>query len=344
MPRISGRKVCVIAGVGAHSRRATNRHLGPVARGLMDRGYSIQVWARAVCGTPDSRSVVQALTDVGLAPPIVTVSAAPEGPDPDIVVVHLPAPDDDKETILRALHDGDPVLPDAAAPDLQAYLDDLDQGYLRNRQAEWYAKVFSPTVFVVNALKLNLGLGVTVNPRAIILNHVADGAGVTLGRASHLGADALLNLGSTDFTVGNFTLISSNFAVHAMRHTLTHLSSFAIGKGPFSFFGANADRVEPVDIGHDVWIGDGVKCLSGVHIPDGCVVGAGSVVTRSLEPFGVYAGVPARLIRYRFDREKIRFLRDLAWWHFSFSRLVDIQDNFRKPIFELSLDEIRELF
>ena len=49
----------------------------------------------------------------------------------------------------------------------------------------------------------------------------------------------------------------------------------------------------------DVWLGCGVKVLDGVTIKKGCVIGAGSVVTTSTEPFGVYVGVPARLIRKR---------------------------------------------
>lgn len=49
----------------------------------------------------------------------------------------------------------------------------------------------------------------------------------------------------------------------------------------------------------DVWIGCGVRILDGVIIKRGCVLGAGCVVTKSTEPYGVYAGIPARLIKKR---------------------------------------------
>lgn len=49
----------------------------------------------------------------------------------------------------------------------------------------------------------------------------------------------------------------------------------------------------------DVWIGAGVKILDGVKIGKGCVIGANSVVTHSLKPFGIYVGVPAKLLKYR---------------------------------------------
>lgn len=68
------------------------------------------------------------------------------------------------------------------------------------------------------------------------------------------------------------------------------------------------------------------------------------MVARSLEPYGIYAGNPARLTRYRFDRDKIEFLDGLRWWNFDFARLRDIQESIRKPVVELGMDEIRELF
>ena len=54
-----------------------------------------------------------------------------------------------------------------------------------------------------------------------------------------------------------------------------------------------------VRIGDDVWIGAGARILDGVQIADGCVIAAGAVVTRSTEPLGVYAGVPARRVAVR---------------------------------------------
>lgn len=55
----------------------------------------------------------------------------------------------------------------------------------------------------------------------------------------------------------------------------------------------------PVAIGDDVWIGSNVVVMPGLHIGDGCVVGAGSVVTKDVAPFSIVSGVPARVIGSR---------------------------------------------
>lgn len=56
---------------------------------------------------------------------------------------------------------------------------------------------------------------------------------------------------------------------------------------------------KPVRIGNDVWIGDRVIILPGVEIGDGCIIGAGSVVTHSIPPYSIAAGVPAKVIKNR---------------------------------------------
>ncbi len=67
-------------------------------------------------------------------------------------------------------------------------------------------------------------------------------------------------------------------------------------------------------IGNDVWLGDDVKIMDGVTIGDGVIVGAGSIVTRDCEPYGIYVGVPAKLIRHRFNADQVDFLLRLQWW------------------------------
>ncbi|PWW49665.1 CatB-related O-acetyltransferase [Eubacterium limosum] len=75
-------------------------------------------------------------------------------------------------------------------------------------------------------------------------------------------------------------------------------------------------------IGSDVWIGDEVTILGGIKVADGSVVGAGAVVTRDTEPYGIYVGVPAKKIGSRFSEEDISFLLKSRWWDSKFEDLV----------------------
>jgi len=69
-----------------------------------------------------------------------------------------------------------------------------------------------------------------------------------------------------------------------------------------------------VVIGHDVWIAAESVVLSGVTIGNGAVIGARAVVSRSVEPYSIVAGNPARFIRFRFDETTIAQLEAVKWW------------------------------
>jgi acetyltransferase-like isoleucine patch superfamily enzyme len=76
-----------------------------------------------------------------------------------------------------------------------------------------------------------------------------------------------------------------------------------------------------VIIGNDVWIGMNAIILSGVHIGDGAVIGAGAVVTKDVCPYAVVAGNPAKVISYRFLPEVIEKLLLVKWWDWSLEKI-----------------------
>lgn len=69
-----------------------------------------------------------------------------------------------------------------------------------------------------------------------------------------------------------------------------------------------------VEIGNDVWIGNNVSILDGIRIGNGAVIGIGSVVTKDVKPYSIVGGIPAKLIRMRFEADEINFLNKLKWW------------------------------
>lgn len=68
-------------------------------------------------------------------------------------------------------------------------------------------------------------------------------------------------------------------------------------------------------VGNDVWIGQNAVILPGVHIGDGAIIGANSVVGSDISPYTIAVGNPAREIRKRFDDEMIRLLLAFQWWN-----------------------------
>lgn len=71
------------------------------------------------------------------------------------------------------------------------------------------------------------------------------------------------------------------------------------------------------EIGHDVWIATRVTLVCGkkpLHIGTGAVIGAGAVVKNDVPPYAIVAGNPARIIRYRFDKDAIEKLLESKWW------------------------------
>ena len=67
-------------------------------------------------------------------------------------------------------------------------------------------------------------------------------------------------------------------------------------------------------IGNDVWIGQNAVILPGVHIGDGAIIGANSMVGSDVSPYTIVAGNPATEIRKRFDDELIQLMLDFKWW------------------------------
>jgi len=79
-----------------------------------------------------------------------------------------------------------------------------------------------------------------------------------------------------------------------------------------------------VVIKNDVWIGARVIIKGGVEIGDGAVIGAGSVVTKDVDPYTIVAGVPAKPIKKRFDDDVIETLMKLRWWDLPHDELKEI--------------------
>ena len=103
-------------------------------------------------------------------------------------------------------------------------------------------------------------------------------------------------------TIGKFCSIAANSRINALEHPIERLTQHKVSYRPNEYFrwlGVDAAfrarrQAKAVTIGHDVWIGHGAIVLPGRRIGHGAVIGAGSVVTRDVEPGQTVTGNPAR--------------------------------------------------
>lgn len=88
-------------------------------------------------------------------------------------------------------------------------------------------------------------------------------------------------------------------------------------------------RDQPVEIGHDVWIGYNATVMPDVTVGTGAVIGAGAVVTTDVDPYEIVAGVPAEPIDRRFDEETAESLLEMQWWDWSRETIEERFTDFR---------------
>jgi acetyltransferase-like isoleucine patch superfamily enzyme len=127
--------------------------------------------------------------------------------------------------------------------------------------------------------------------------------------------------------IGRFTSIGPNVYIGPANHNYNQTSSRGL-PAVASFLELQLDndlkeRIKkekaevhkPTNIGHDVWLGGHSIILNGVNIGDGAVVAAHSVVTKDVPPYAIVAGIPAKIIKYRFDKDTIQKLIEIDFYN-----------------------------
>lgn len=132
---------------------------------------------------------------------------------------------------------------------------------------------------------------------------------------------------STRLEVGKFCSIADNVKIlMGGNHRIDWLSTYPFNVLNEKFPLGNRVKGHPISkgdikIGNDVWIGNDVIILSGVTIGDGVVVAAGSIVTKSIAPYCIVGGNPARMIKQRFSDDEIVELLKIRWWEWPVEKI-----------------------
>ncbi|AYA05956.1 CatB-related O-acetyltransferase [Rahnella aquatilis] len=80
---------------------------------------------------------------------------------------------------------------------------------------------------------------------------------------------------------------------------------------------------EATVLGHDVWVGEHAVLKGGITIGNGAIIAANAVVTSDVPPYAIVAGIPARVIKYRFEKSIINRLQSIQWWNYKITDLPD---------------------
>ena len=138
-----------------------------------------------------------------------------------------------------------------------------------------------------------------------------------IGRGSYGGLGVIDYGGGTRVRVGAYCSIAAGVQlILGGEHRTDWVTTFPFSEidPRFAHIKGHPRTKGDIEIGNDVWIGRDAFILSGVRIGDGAVVAARALVARDVPPYGIVAGNPAALLRYRFPPDVIDRLLKLAWW------------------------------
>ncbi|MBD1573274.1 CatB-related O-acetyltransferase [Vibrio sp. S17_S38] len=161
----------------------------------------------------------------------------------------------------------------------------------------------------------------------------------TVGRHSYrfeqfFNNDSYLNLQK----IGSFCSIGDNVTIVKGNHPLSFVSTH-----PFLYekkYGgyiindmdiSHAVEAEKVSIENDVWIGANVSIMPGVTISNGAIIATGAVVTKDVPAYAIVGGIPAKIIRYRFESDVIEKLQRSQWWNWPQDKIKEHISLFYEP-------------
>ena len=140
--------------------------------------------------------------------------------------------------------------------------------------------------------------------------------GSTIGRCCYMGYDC--EVINTD--IGSFCSLASGIHIGLAEHPTSWISTSPVFQNVRNssvkkkFARIPLPESKRTTIDHDVWIGTNAIIKKGVHVGIGAVIASGAVVTKDVEPYAIVGGCPAKLIRYRFDKDMIEKLLCSKWW------------------------------
>lgn len=134
--------------------------------------------------------------------------------------------------------------------------------------------------------------------------------------------------------IGKFCAIAKGieFVMNGANHRMCSVTTY-----PFNIMGHGWEKSAPTlddlplkgdtIVGNDVWIGQNVTVMPGVHIGDGAIIAANSLVAKDVPPYHIAGGNPCKIIKKRFEDDLIDYLLALEWWNWDDKKIFDHLEN-----------------
>lgn len=161
---------------------------------------------------------------------------------------------------------------------------------------------------------------------------IYDASKVRIGKGTYGCIDASIFNDNAMLIIGNYCSIAEEvkFLVSA-EHELDTVSLYPF-KARCGAQKAESGSKGNIVVGDDVWIGYRAIILSGVHIGQGAVIAAGSVVTKNVPPYAIVGGNPAKIIKYRFDEKMRDELEKIDYSKLDTGTILEHMDELYKPL------------
>jgi acetyltransferase-like isoleucine patch superfamily enzyme len=198
---------------------------------------------------------------------------------------------------------------------------------------------------IIKKLHLRAIIGSTIHKTSKVCSG-SQLVNVVMDKYSDVGYDCTI----VNTKIGAFCSLGANITIGGASHTIDWVSTSPVFNKnkdhlPKKFSNHEFDSETKTIIGNDVWIGDKVLVKAGVNIGNGAVIGMGSVVTKSIPSYEIWAGNPARFIKKRFEDDIVVAIENSEWWNWGdnkIERLAKYFNNVPEFIRNLNLEKKNE--
>lgn len=127
-------------------------------------------------------------------------------------------------------------------------------------------------------------------------------------------------------TIGKFCSIATGVVLDGgFSHSTKFISTYPFHSWYSECAGLPSNIVikGDINIGNDVWLSESCTIMSGVTIGHGAVIGMRAIISKDVPPYAIVVGAPQKILRMRFDPDRIKKLLDIAWWNWEIEKIKE---------------------